>query len=63
MGHLRIQRLFGFQVIGNIEEGSGFGYQAIGRALRGLMPFGFQAIGSPEEGAGFGCPDTGSIVK
>jgi hypothetical protein len=63
MARLPIQRLSGFQVTGNIEEGSGFGYLVIGRNVQGLMPIGFLVIGSREEEVGSGCLGIGSIIK
>jgi hypothetical protein len=62
MGHLLIQRLSGSQAIGHIGEGTGFGFQDIGRDLPGLMQFGSLATGRQEEEVGSGCPGTGNIV-
>jgi hypothetical protein len=53
--------LFGDPDIGLIAEG--FGSQAIGQDLRGLMPIGCLAIGNPEEGVGSGSMATGSTDK
>jgi hypothetical protein len=55
--------LFGDPGTGNIGEGIGFGSQAIGQDLRGLMPIGCLAIGNPEEEVGSGSMATGSIDK
>jgi len=57
------QRLFGEPDIGLIGEGDGFGSQAIGQDLRGLMPIGCLAIGNPEEEVGSGSMAIGSIDK
>jgi hypothetical protein len=62
MVRLLIQKLFGGPVIGLIREGVGFGFQAIGRNLQGLMPIGFLAIGNPEEEDGFGLRAIGIIA-
>lgn len=61
MDHLPIQRPFGSKVIGNIGEGNGFGFQAIGRDVQGLMPFGCLATGRQEGEVGSGIKDVGSI--
>jgi hypothetical protein len=63
MEHPPIQMLFGDPDIGLIGEGDGFGSQAIGQDLRGLMPIGCLAIGNPEEGVGSGSMATGSTDK
>ena len=63
MEHLHTRGLFGFQAIGDIKEGNGFGFRVIGRVLQSPMAFGFPAIGNREGEAGFGFPDTGSIVE
>ena len=63
MEHPPTQMLFGDPDIGLIGEGDGFGSQAIGQDLRGLMPIGCLAIGNPEEGVGSGSMATGSTVK
>jgi hypothetical protein len=55
--------LFGDPGTGNIGEGIGFGSQAIGQDLRGLMPIGCLAIGNPEEEVGSGSMATGSTDK
>jgi hypothetical protein len=60
MDHPLIQTPFGDLDTGPIGEGSGFGFQAIGRDLRGLMHIGCLAIGNPEEEVGSGGRDTGS---
>ena len=62
MDRLLIQRLSGGLVIGNIGEGTGFGYQDIGQDPPGLMRFGFLDTGRREEEVGSGCPGTGNIV-
>jgi hypothetical protein len=63
MGHLRTLKLFGSPATGNIEEGNGFGFRAIGRGGRGLTRFGCLATGRPEGVAGSGVKDIGSIVE
>jgi len=63
MGHLPIQKLFGFKVIGDITEGTGIGFQAIGRDLQGPMPIGCPVVGNQEGEVGSGLKATGSIVK
>lgn len=55
--------LFGDPDIGLIGEGDGFGSQAIGQDLRGLMPIGCLVIGNPEEGVGSGSMAIGSTDK
>ena len=60
MDHLPIQMLFGDLVIGNIGEGTGFGYPVIGRRGQGLMQPGSPVVGSREEEAGSGSPDIGN---
>lgn len=55
-----MQALSGDPDTGPIEEGSGLGFQAIGRDLQGLMHIGCLAIGNPEEEAGSGERATGS---
>jgi len=63
MEHPPTQMLFGDPGIGLIGEGDGFGPQAIGQDLRGLMPIGCLAIGNPEGGVGSGSMATGSTGK
>ena len=63
MEHLHTREPSGFQAIGNIKEGNGFGSPVIGRLLRSPMAFGFPAIGNREEEAGNGFPDTGNTVE
>jgi hypothetical protein len=53
--------LSGDPVIGNIEGGSGFGYQVTGQELQGLMRFGSLVVGSREEAVGSGFQDIGNI--
>jgi hypothetical protein len=60
MGHPPIQIPFGLKVIGGIEEGIGFGFQAIGKDAQGPMPIGCLAVGSPEEEVGSGSMVIGS---
>ena len=61
MGHLLIQRLFGFPVTGGMAEGNGFGSPAIGRDVQGLMPFGYLATGKREGEVGSGIQGIGNI--
>jgi hypothetical protein len=63
MGHLHTLRPFGSRATGNIEEETGFGFQAIGRDVQSLMPFGYLAIGSREKEVGSGFEDIGSITN
>jgi hypothetical protein len=63
MGALPIQMPFGLRVIGDIEEGSGFGFQAIGQDVRNPMPNGCLAVGNQEEEAGSGSPAIGNTDK
>ena len=60
MGRHPTQMLFGDLAIGNIEGETGFGHQATGRNLQGLMQLGFPDIGSRGEGVGSGILDIGS---
>lgn len=60
MDHLPIQTLSGLKVIGDITEGNGSGFQAIGRGAQGLMPTGSQAIGNQEREVGPGSVAIGS---
>ena len=60
MEHLPIQTPFGDPGIGLIGEGTGFGFQAIGRDVQGPMPIGCLAIGNPEEEVGSGSMAIGS---
>lgn len=53
----------GGRAIGPIEEGIGFGSQAIGRDRQDLTPIGYPVIGNREGGAGFGLTVTGSTDK
>jgi len=63
MEHLPIQTPFGDPGIGNIGEGIGFGFQAIGRDAQGPMPIGCLAVGNQEEEVGSGSVAIGSIAK
>ncbi len=63
MEHLPTQRLLGLRVIGDIGEGNGFGFRAIGRGGQGPMPIGSPAVGNREEGVGSGSKVIGIIVK
>jgi hypothetical protein len=60
MDHPPIQRLSGLKVIGDIEEGSGSGFQAIGRDAQDPMPIGPPAIGNREGEVGSGSLAIGS---
>ena len=60
MDHLPTRTMFGDLVIGNIGEGTGFGYQVIGRDLQGMIRFGFPGVGNREEEVGSGSPDIGN---
>jgi len=60
MEHLPIQSRFGDPAIGIIEEGGGFGFQAIGRGLRDRKPIGCLAIGKREGEVGSGGKATGA---
>jgi hypothetical protein len=53
----------GLKVIGDIGEGNGFGFQAIGRGGRGPMPIGSLVNGNREERVGSGSKAIGIIVK
>jgi hypothetical protein len=63
MGHLPIQTPFGLKVIGDITEGIGFGFLAIGKDAQDPMPIGYLAVGNPEEEVGSGSLAIGSIVE
>jgi len=54
---------FGLMVIGDIKEGIGSGFQAIGRDAQGPMPIGSPAVGNREGEVGSGSLDVGSTDK
>jgi len=60
MDHPPIQMPFGDPGTGNIGEGIGFGFQAIGRDVQRPMPIGFLAIENPGEEVGSGSMAVGS---
>ena len=60
MDHPPIQMPFGDPGTGNIGEGIGFGFQAIGRDVQRPMPIGSLAIGNQEEEVGSGSVVVGS---
>ena len=63
MDHPPIQTLFGFKVIGDITEGIGIGFQAIGRDLQGPMPIGCPVVGNQEREVGPGSVAIGSTSE
>lgn len=63
MGRLPIQKRFGSSVTGDIGEEIGFGFQASGRGVQGLMPIGCPAVGNQEDEVGSGSQDAGNIVN
>jgi hypothetical protein len=54
---------FGLRVIGDIEEGNGSGFQAIGKDGQGPMPIGSPAVGNREGEVGSGFEVIGSTDK